>query len=201
MAAAHSSPSASPSGSCNRSRCVANPRARSPYTFQRTATNGTSTRIPRAKRAGGWCKPASRERGTRPGAAGANGQTLTPAGVTPVISVLERRASGLWRSGSASHWQCGGRGFESRQLHAAKPRTRCPQLGWYHGGLSSPGMEGLIYFLKGGRMTSELEKRIDRYTPAAIEAKWRERWASSGLHNTPDVSDKPNFYFLTMFPY
>ena len=50
-------------------------------------------------------------------------------------------------------------------------------------------------------MTSELEKRIDRYTPAAIEEKWRERWASSGLHNTPDVSDKPNFYFLTMFPY
>ncbi|MDQ2915463.1 MAG: leucine--tRNA ligase [Chloroflexota bacterium] len=50
-------------------------------------------------------------------------------------------------------------------------------------------------------MTSELEKKIDRYAPAAIEAKWRERWASSGLHNTPDVSDKPNFYFLTMFPY
>jgi leucyl-tRNA synthetase len=50
-------------------------------------------------------------------------------------------------------------------------------------------------------MTSELQKKIDRYSPAAIEAKWRERWASSGLHNTPDVSDKPNFYFLTMFPY
>jgi leucyl-tRNA synthetase len=50
-------------------------------------------------------------------------------------------------------------------------------------------------------MTSETEKKIDRYAPAAIEAKWRERWASSGLHNTPDVSDKPNFYFLTMFPY
>ncbi len=50
-------------------------------------------------------------------------------------------------------------------------------------------------------MTSEVEKKIDRYTPAAIEEKWRERWASSGLHNTPDVSDKPNFYFLTMFPY
>ena len=50
-------------------------------------------------------------------------------------------------------------------------------------------------------MTSEVEKKIDRYTPTAIEEKWRERWASSGLHNTPDVSDKPNFYFLTMFPY
>jgi leucyl-tRNA synthetase len=50
-------------------------------------------------------------------------------------------------------------------------------------------------------MTSETERKIDRYAPSAIEAKWRERWASSGLHNTPDVSDKPNFYFLTMFPY
>jgi len=50
-------------------------------------------------------------------------------------------------------------------------------------------------------VTSEVEKKIDRYVPAAIEAKWRERWASSGLHNAPDVSDKPNFYFLTMFPY
>src|SRR5205807_2917281 len=48
---------------------------------------------------------------------------LALAGVTPVISVLERRASGLWRSGSASHWQCGGRGFESRQLHGLA-RTR-----------------------------------------------------------------------------
>jgi leucyl-tRNA synthetase len=50
-------------------------------------------------------------------------------------------------------------------------------------------------------MTSEVQKKIDRYSPAAIEAKWRERWASSGLHDTPDVSDRPNFYFLTMFPY
>ena len=50
-------------------------------------------------------------------------------------------------------------------------------------------------------MTSDVQKKIDRYTPSAIEAKWRERWASSGLHNTPDDSDKPNFYFLTMFPY
>ncbi|HEY7623774.1 MAG TPA: leucine--tRNA ligase [Candidatus Limnocylindria bacterium] len=50
-------------------------------------------------------------------------------------------------------------------------------------------------------MKSEVEKQSDRYTPSAIEAKWRERWASTGLHNTPDESEKPNFYFLTMFPY
>ena len=50
-------------------------------------------------------------------------------------------------------------------------------------------------------MTSEVKKKTERYSPAASEAKWRKRWASSGLHQTPDVSDKPNFYFLTMFPY
>ncbi|HEV8535721.1 MAG TPA: leucine--tRNA ligase [Candidatus Limnocylindria bacterium] len=50
-------------------------------------------------------------------------------------------------------------------------------------------------------MTSEVKKKTERYSPAAIEAKWQERWASSGLHNTPDASDKPNFYFVTMYPY
>jgi leucyl-tRNA synthetase len=43
--------------------------------------------------------------------------------------------------------------------------------------------------------------KIERYDPAAIESKWQEHWVRSGLHDTPDVSDKPNFYFLTMFPY
>ncbi len=50
-------------------------------------------------------------------------------------------------------------------------------------------------------MTSEVTKKIERYAPAAIEPKWQERWAASGLHNTPDTSDKPNFYFVTMYPY
>src|SRR5438552_3668646 len=30
---------------------------------------------------------------------------------------------------------------------------------------------------------------------------WRDEWARTRAHETPDVSDKPNFYFLTMFPY
>src|SRR5205823_8514998 len=55
-----------------------------------------------------------------PGSRGSEPSRLALAGVTPVINVLERRASGLWRSGSASHWQCGGRGFESRQLHQSQ---------------------------------------------------------------------------------
>ena len=46
-----------------------------------------------------------------------------------------------------------------------------------------------------------VKQRVDRYDPASIEAKWQEEWVRSGLHDTPDESDKPNFYFLTMFPY
>ena len=46
-----------------------------------------------------------------------------------------------------------------------------------------------------------VKQRIDRYEPASIEPKWQDEWVRSGLHDTPDESDKPNFYFLTMFPY
>ena len=45
------------------------------------------------------------------------------------------------------------------------------------------------------------KERTERYDPAAIEAKWQEEWKRSGLHETPDATDKKNFYFLTMFPY
>jgi leucyl-tRNA synthetase len=45
------------------------------------------------------------------------------------------------------------------------------------------------------------KQRIEKYEPASIEAKWQEEWVRSGLHDTPDESDRPNFYFLTMFPY
>jgi len=51
-------------------------------------------------------------------------------------------------------------------------------------------------------VASEVKKRkIERYAPSAIEAMWRDEWARTRAHETPDVSDKPNFYFLTMFPY
>ena len=49
-------------------------------------------------------------------------------------------------------------------------------------------------------MTIEKE-RTERYDPATIEPKWQEEWVRSGLHDTLDTADKPNFYFLTMFPY
>jgi leucyl-tRNA synthetase len=48
-------------------------------------------------------------------------------------------------------------------------------------------------------MTSDV--KAERYAPATIEPKWQAQWASSGLNDTPDQSDRPNFYFLTAFPY
>lgn len=40
-----------------------------------------------------------------------------------------------------------------------------------------------------------------RYNPAAIEEKWQQAWAAQGLDQTPDATDKPKFYALSMFPY
>ena len=51
-------------------------------------------------------------------------------------------------------------------------------------------------------MTSETRDRTERYAPASIESKWQERWVRDGLYATPDSDpDRPNFYFVTMFPY
>jgi len=41
----------------------------------------------------------------------------------------------------------------------------------------------------------------ERYDPKALEAKWQARWEQDGLYRTPDRSDRPKFYFLTMYPY
>jgi len=40
-----------------------------------------------------------------------------------------------------------------------------------------------------------------RYNPASIESKWQQTWAQDGLDRTPQDSDKPKFYALSMFPY
>ncbi|HIK55113.1 MAG TPA: leucine--tRNA ligase [Synechococcales cyanobacterium M55_K2018_004] len=40
-----------------------------------------------------------------------------------------------------------------------------------------------------------------RYNPAAIEEKWQKIWAEQGLDKTPEQSDRPKFYALSMFPY
>ena len=39
------------------------------------------------------------------------------------------------------------------------------------------------------------------YDPTAVEAKWRERWAASGIYETDVRNAKRPFYNLMMFPY
>ena len=52
-------------------------------------------------------------------------------------------------------------------------------------------------------MTSEKTEtsKTERYAPSAIEPKWQAHWAATLLDETPDDADKPNYYFVTMFPY
>jgi len=40
-----------------------------------------------------------------------------------------------------------------------------------------------------------------KYIPQEIEPKWQAKWEADGLYRTPDRSDKPKYYFLTMYPY
>ena len=40
-----------------------------------------------------------------------------------------------------------------------------------------------------------------RYNAAEIEQKWQQQWQESGIDRTPESSDKPKFYALSMFPY
>ncbi|WP_267384493.1 leucine--tRNA ligase [Cyanobacterium sp. uoEpiScrs1] len=40
-----------------------------------------------------------------------------------------------------------------------------------------------------------------QYKATAIEQKWQQEWVKQKLNKTPDNSDKPKFYALSMFPY
>ncbi|VEP11947.1 Leucine--tRNA ligase [Hyella patelloides LEGE 07179] len=40
-----------------------------------------------------------------------------------------------------------------------------------------------------------------RYNATAIEQKWQQTWAESGVDRTVESQDKPKFYALSMFPY
>ncbi len=42
---------------------------------------------------------------------------------------------------------------------------------------------------------------MDQYNPAAVEQKWQTQWVELGIDNTPEDSEKPKFYALSMFPY
>jgi leucyl-tRNA synthetase len=39
------------------------------------------------------------------------------------------------------------------------------------------------------------------YHPKVVEPRWQGHWEDAQLFRTPDVSDKPKFYILDMFPY
>src|SRR5262249_50892592 len=39
------------------------------------------------------------------------------------------------------------------------------------------------------------------YDPKRIEPKWQARWETDGLYRVEERSDRPKFYFLTMYPY
>lgn len=41
----------------------------------------------------------------------------------------------------------------------------------------------------------------ESYFPQEIEKKWQKIWGDSKAFKTPDVSDKPKYYALSMFPY
>src|ERR1700722_144744 len=39
------------------------------------------------------------------------------------------------------------------------------------------------------------------YNPKAVEPRWQQYWSENKTFRTPDLSDKPKFYILDMFPY
>ena len=39
------------------------------------------------------------------------------------------------------------------------------------------------------------------YNPKAIEPRWQKYWLEHKTFRTPDLSDRPRFYILDMFPY
>ena len=42
---------------------------------------------------------------------------------------------------------------------------------------------------------------VARHSPREIEKKWQQKWAEDRLYEVSEVSSKPKFYALTMFPY
>ncbi|MEX2543358.1 MAG: leucine--tRNA ligase [Trueperaceae bacterium] len=41
----------------------------------------------------------------------------------------------------------------------------------------------------------------ERYNPRDIEPKWQQRWQEQGIYRVDLNSERPRFYFLTMYPY
>ncbi|PMP87360.1 MAG: leucine--tRNA ligase, partial [Chloroflexus aggregans] len=46
------------------------------------------------------------------------------------------------------------------------------------------------------------KNHIERYDPAAIEAKWQAKWATDQIYRTPPIEPaKPKYYVLDFYPY
>ncbi|HEX2610521.1 MAG TPA: class I tRNA ligase family protein, partial [Gemmatimonadales bacterium] len=45
------------------------------------------------------------------------------------------------------------------------------------------------------------EQETGRFGATSIDTKWQAKWSADQLYKTPDESDKPNWYSLTMYPY
>lgn len=48
---------------------------------------------------------------------------------------------------------------------------------------------------------SAARKPMDRYDPAAIEKKWRDRWAADEIYRTHPADERPKYYILDFYPY
>ncbi len=57
---------------------------------------------------------------------------------------------------------------------------------------------------RGTKMSDSTERtvvRTERYDASLVEPKWRDRWEADDLYRTPNDSDRPKWYSLTMYPY
>jgi len=50
-------------------------------------------------------------------------------------------------------------------------------------------------------MTAETTRLTKRFNPSDHEPRWRDRWEADDLYRTPDDSDLPPWFSLTMYPY
>ena len=54
---------------------------------------------------------------------------------------------------------------------------------------------------RGKRVREKNISMKESYFPQEIEKKWQKVWEETGAFKTPDESDKPKYYALSMFPY
>src|SRR5207245_10591019 len=146
-------------------------------------------------------------RGTHPGAAGVNGLATASlrrgharyqrarAESDGPVAQWERITLAVW--GSRVRIPPGPPASEDASARGARAELDAhdsTQLALNRGGTAEAfrplKTEGLFIFERRSDMASELRNKTERYSPSAVEAKWRERWDTWRLDETPDVSDR-----------